>query len=121
MDSHAIVTADIEGLIQHWNKGAEQLFGYSAAEASGQSLDLIVPHAYRERHWQAFRTAMSTGECRLDRAATNLPVTCKGGTVHVFPGRFVFLWDARNQVVGAIAIYATPAGSEQPFGPIVCA
>jgi PAS domain S-box-containing protein len=119
MESHAIVISDTEGLIRHWNKGAERLFGYSAAEASGQSLDLIVPREYRERHWQAFQTAMRTGESRLDRAATNLPVMCKGGTMRVFPARFVFLRDARNQVVGALALYATPEGSEQPFGPIV--
>jgi hypothetical protein len=100
MESHAIVISDTEGRIQHWNKGAERLFGYAAAEATGQSLDLTVPRAYRERHWQAFRTAMRTGECRLDRAATNLPVMCKDGTVRLFPARFVFLWDARNYCFG---------------------
>jgi hypothetical protein len=43
----------------------------------------------------------------------------KAGRVRVFPARFVFLRDARDQAVGAMAIYATPEGSEQPFGPIV--
>jgi hypothetical protein len=62
---------------------------------------------------------MRTEECHLDRAATNLPVLCRDGAVRVFPGRFVFLQDARNAVVGAMAIYSTPAGSEQPFGPVL--
>ena len=116
---HAIVMSDTEGFIRHWNGGAERLFGYSAAEAEGQSLDLIVPREYRERHWEGFRNAMRTGKCKLDRAATNLPVLCKDGTVQAFPARFVFLQDARNQVAGAMGIYSTPEGSEQPFGPIV--
>jgi PAS domain S-box-containing protein len=116
---HAIVVSDTEGFIRYWNGGAERLFGYSAAEAEGQSLDLLVPWEYRERHWAGFRQAMRTGKCKLDRAATNLPVKCKDGTVRVFPARFVFLQDARHQVVGALGIYSTPEGSEQPFGPIL--
>jgi PAS domain S-box-containing protein len=115
---HAIVMSDTEGFIRYWNGGAERLFGYSAVEAEGQSLDLIVPWEYRERHWAGFRQAMRTGACKLDRAATNLPVMCKDGTVRVCPARFVFLQDARNQVIGAMSIYSTPEGSEQPFGPI---
>jgi PAS domain-containing protein len=58
---HAIVLSDREGLIQHWNEGAEQLFGYPAAEALGKSLDLIVPPEYRQRHWDGFRIRFSRG------------------------------------------------------------
>jgi PAS domain S-box-containing protein len=114
-----LVIADTAGLIQHWSEGAERLFGYSAAEAEGQSLDLIVPEAYRERHWNGFREAMRTGTCKMDRAATNLPVRCRDGEVRAFPARFVFLQDARNRVVGAMGIYSARAGSEQPFGPVI--
>ena len=88
---HAIVLSDTEGLIRYWNDGAERFFGYSAAEAEGQSLDLIVPREYRERHWAGFCNVIRTGECKLGRAATNLPVMCNDGTVRVFPARFVFL------------------------------
>ncbi|MGH9185578.1 MAG: PAS domain S-box protein [Acidimicrobiales bacterium] len=49
---------------------ATELFGYSAGEAVGASLDLIVPEEFRERHWAGFRRAIETGECHLDRAAT---------------------------------------------------
>lgn len=116
---YALVISDAEGLIRHWSPGAEQLFGYSDREAEGRSLDLIVPAAHRERHWNGFRSAMTSGECKLDRAATNLPVLCKDGDVRSFPARFVFLQDARGRAVGAMGIYSTPTGSEQPFGPIV--
>ena len=36
-----IICADVEGRITFWNAAAERLLGYSAAEAVGQSLDLI--------------------------------------------------------------------------------
>lgn len=41
--SDAIISETPEGLITTWNRGAEQLFGYSAKEAIGYSIDLIVP------------------------------------------------------------------------------
>jgi PAS domain S-box-containing protein len=39
----AIVSKTLEGVITSWNQGAERLFGYSAAEAVGQSIYLIIP------------------------------------------------------------------------------
>ena len=115
----AVVMSDKDGVIRHWNADAEKLIGYTAAEAEGRSLDLIVPDEYRARHWERFHAAMKTGVCNADRGTTNIPVRCKDGVVRPLPGRFVFLMDARNHPVGALAIWTTPAGGEQPFGPIV--
>jgi PAS domain S-box-containing protein len=43
----AIVSKTLDGIITTWNRGAEMLFGYSAAEAVGQHITLIIPP---ERH-----------------------------------------------------------------------
>jgi PAS domain S-box-containing protein len=43
----AIVSKTLDGVITSWNRGAEQMFGYSAAEAVGQHIKLIIPP---ERH-----------------------------------------------------------------------
>jgi two-component system cell cycle sensor histidine kinase/response regulator CckA len=39
----AIISHTIEGVILTWNAGAEHLFGFTAAEAIGRSLEIIVP------------------------------------------------------------------------------
>jgi PAS domain S-box-containing protein len=64
--SDGIVAADRQSNIRFWNPGAERIFGYSADEAVGQSLDIIIPERLRARHWQGYRHVMATGESRYD-------------------------------------------------------
>jgi PAS domain S-box-containing protein len=44
----AMVSKTLEGIILSWNAGAERIFGYSAAEAVGQSIMLIIPPDRRD-------------------------------------------------------------------------
>ena len=43
----AMITKDLNGTIETWNAGAERLFGFSAAEAIGKSITLIIPQERR--------------------------------------------------------------------------
>jgi PAS domain S-box-containing protein len=39
----AIVSKDLNGIVQTWNRAAERMFGYSAAEVIGRSITIIIP------------------------------------------------------------------------------
>ncbi|HET7006119.1 MAG TPA: PAS domain S-box protein, partial [Candidatus Binatia bacterium] len=60
----AIIAVGGDGKIVLWNPAAERIFGFTAADAVGQSLDLIIPERFRERHWNGFRQVMLSGHTR---------------------------------------------------------
>ncbi|MGV6876653.1 PAS domain S-box protein, partial [Pseudochelatococcus sp. B33] len=55
--SDAILATDRDGIIRFWNPGAERIFGFAAAAAVGQSLDIIIPENLRARHWRGWSHA----------------------------------------------------------------
>jgi diguanylate cyclase (GGDEF)-like protein/PAS domain S-box-containing protein len=46
--SHAILFMDVDGIIQLWNSGAEQIFGYENSQIVGKSADVLFPPEDRE-------------------------------------------------------------------------
>jgi PAS domain S-box-containing protein len=78
--SDAIMFADHEGFIRLWNKGAVEMFGYSAAETEGQSLDLIIPENLRGRHWEGYHKVMASGVTRYGTELLSAPGIRKDGT-----------------------------------------
>jgi PAS domain S-box-containing protein len=76
----AIMFADHEGNIRLWNKGAEAMFGYSAAEAEGKSLDLIIPENLRGRHWDGYHKVMASGVTRYGTELLSAPGIRKDNT-----------------------------------------
>lgn len=79
--SDAIIYADARGLIAFWNKGAERIFGFSADEAMGNSLDIIIPEGLRKRHWDGFEQTMRTGQSRYGAGdLLAVPALRKDGT-----------------------------------------
>jgi len=63
--SDAIICANSGGEIVLWNRGAEAIFGYPAAEAIGQPLTLIMPERLHERHRQGMKRFLATGKPRI--------------------------------------------------------
>jgi PAS domain S-box-containing protein len=61
----AIISIDSRGLIQMMNPAAERMFGYSAGEAVGQNVKLLMPSPYREEHDGYLARYLATGEKRI--------------------------------------------------------
>jgi PAS domain S-box-containing protein len=74
-----IVTADPEGRILSWNPAAERIFGFAAAEALGQTLDLIIPERFRTRHWDGYKQVMRTGQTKYGADVLRVPARHKDG------------------------------------------
>ena len=102
--SDAIIFADRGGLIRLWNRGAELVFGYSAAEAVGQSLDIIIPERLRRAHWNAFDQSVETGRTKhTDRVLTTRAVHKSGDKLYVDLS-FGLARDASGIPQGAFAV-----------------
>ena len=76
----AVVFADREGVIRLWNAGAESMFGFSADEAIGKSLDLVIPEKHRKAHWSGYHRVMETGQTRYAKDTLKVPAVRKDGS-----------------------------------------
>jgi PAS domain S-box-containing protein len=77
---HAVIVADTDGVICFWNPGAERMFGYSRAEAVGETLDIIIPDKLRARHWTGYRRVMQSGETEYGGRTLAVPAIRHDGT-----------------------------------------
>jgi PAS domain S-box-containing protein len=100
----AVVVSDGDGVIRFWNSGAEAMFGYTAAEAVGQTLDIIIPERFRARHWEGYRTVMSTGVTRYGRELLAVPAIRKDGRRISLEFSIALLRDDDGALAGAVAI-----------------
>lgn len=99
----ATIYADKEGLIQYWNSAATEMLGYTAEQALGQSLDLIIPEKLRAPHWKGFDQAMVSGTTRLSgkfvrtKAITSIGESCYAEVC------FSLIKSGDDQVIGSVA------------------
>ena len=100
----AIVVTDPAGLIRLWNDGAARMFGYSAEEAMGQNLDLIIPEKLRERHWKGYFQTMATGYTRYGDKLLSVPATHRDGQRLSIEFSVALLRDDADQIVGISAV-----------------
>ena len=90
----AIVSKDLNGIITSWNQGAERLFGYTAEEAVGRSITILIPperlseedvvlsnirRGQRVDHFDTVRCRKDGS--RMDVSLTVSPIRDKDGTI----------------------------------------
>jgi PAS domain S-box-containing protein len=90
----SIVSCTLDGLIRSWNEGAEQIFGYTAEEAIGRPLHMLMP-ADRLDEFPQMLLAVQRGESvsnyetvrlrkdgkKINVSVTDSPIRGEGGTV----------------------------------------
>ena len=103
--SDAIIATDQSGVVNFWNPGAERIFGFSADEAIGHSLDLIIPENLRARHWDGFNRVMITGESHYGHGdLLSVPALTKSGQRISVEFTISMLKDEQMRPAGTVAI-----------------
>lgn len=76
----AVVICDPNGQIVFWNDSAARVFGWTAEDAIGRTLDLIVPEPFRDRHWEGWNRCMDSGTTTYDDRLLEVPALHREGT-----------------------------------------
>lgn len=100
----AIIYAGHDGTIRLWNRGAEVMFGWSAQEAEGKSLDIIIPEKHRPAHWRGWDRVMASGETKYGSDPLSVPGIRKDGSTLSLDFTIVMLTDEGGEVEGVAAI-----------------
>lgn len=61
----AIIVIDDRGRIESYSSAAQRLFGFTAEEAIGRNVNILMPSPYRERHDGYLNHYLETGERRI--------------------------------------------------------
>lgn len=102
--AEAVIYCNTDGTIERWNAAATAVFGFSADEAIGQNLDIIIPEHLRAAHWRGFERAMANGQTRLKGHATMTRGLHKTGQKLFCEMSFALVRDAAGTTVGSIAV-----------------
>lgn len=100
----ALIYAGTDGTIQRWNAASAQLFGFSAEEAIGQSLDIIIPEHLRAPHWRGFDAAMASGQLKLSGKPTLTRALHKAGHKIYVEMTFALVKNAAGEVQGSVSM-----------------
>jgi PAS domain S-box-containing protein len=91
----AIVSKDLNSIVTSWNGAAERMFGYTAAEAIGQSIRMIIP-ADRQAEEDMVLARIRAGEAithfetvRQRKDGTLIPISLTVSPIHDDAGRVI--------------------------------
>ena len=100
----SVIVSDREGRITVWNHASEALFGFTAAEAIGQSLDLIIPEHLRKAHWDGFDRSIASGTTKYAGKVMTTRAVHKDGRKLYVDFSFGILKDTGGAVVAVTAV-----------------
>lgn len=98
-----IIYSDAQGKVAYWNAAAEKIFGFTAEQAMGQSLDIIIPEKLREPHWRGFYAAMEAGTTKHKGKALPTRGLKADGSVIYVELSFAVIVDDQGKAIGALS------------------
>lgn len=99
----ASVTVDRKGIIRQWGDAVTEVVGYSADDAVGRSLNVVIPPALRPVHWWGFDQAMKSG--RLNKDLFKVPALCKDGRIIVAHATIDLIAGKSGDADGAVVTF----------------
>ena len=100
----AVIFADLDGIIRFWNPACATIFGFSALEAVGQSVDIIVPEKMRSAHWEGYNKAIAHGHTLSGRGARITRALQKNGAQLYVERSFAMVRNQAGELTGSIAV-----------------
>ncbi len=101
----AVVIAGPDGVIRFWNEAAARTLGWSADQALGQSLDLIIPERQRRPHWDGYAKVMASGETRYGDQLLRVPALHPDGQ--------------RRSIAFTVTLLKDPAGAVSAIAAVI--
>lgn len=96
----AVIATDADFIVTNWNRGAEQMYGWSASEALGRPLsEILRSELTGQQQAQAIAELNATG-----RSRTELMILHKNGTPIFTDGITVVLYGDHQQITGYLSI-----------------
>ncbi len=114
--AEAIVLTDCAGTIRIWNRGAERIFGYCAAEALGSPFTLVVSSRLRGPVRAGLRRMIACGRVADRDALFRLRAIRKGGASLYVDWSLGLIRDEADSVIGAFAIGRDSSNGHFPPG-----
>ncbi|MBF0384145.1 MAG: PAS domain S-box protein [Magnetococcales bacterium] len=75
----AIISADENGIVNFWNRGAYNIFGYNEGEIVGKNLTILIPKRFRDAHCQSLERISKGGAANIVGNIVELPGLRKNG------------------------------------------
>lgn len=98
-----IITIDQKGVMQSFNPAAEKIFGYSASEALGKNISLLMPEPDSSQHDTYMGKYFETGKTHILGVSREVMGLKKGGLS--FPLEInvsVMTWEGKSEFVGIV-------------------
>jgi PAS domain S-box-containing protein len=102
--AEAIMVCNAQGLITLWNAASERMFGFTKADAMGQSLDIIIPQRQQARHWEGYHQTMASGITKYGASVLRVPAVHKDGHMLSIAFTVSLMHDTLGAVIAIVAV-----------------